>query len=155
MRDGFQAQRLVYFVAGLSASYMCLAPIVSGWPDLRPLWVTFAFWCGAISLICATALATRGAGDSFAAIGSGIIVALYACLVSLPVLVRLGYYHPQYRLVAAPSGALGRWRFVLDKPVLCLLLFSALASFVLSISSLLKRGKEEPPAQDASPGLAH
>jgi hypothetical protein len=44
---------------------------------------------------------------------------------------------------------------VLDKPILWLLLFSALASLVLSMSSLFRRGKQQPRAQDPSPGLAH
>lgn len=146
--------RLIYFTAGLCALYMSLAPMVSGLPDARPPWVILGFWCGTIFLIAAAVLGARGLGSRFAAIGSGVVVALYGCLVIIPMLSRLGYYHPQTHLVAAQEGALDRWRFVLDKPVFFILLFSAVVSLGLSIRSIVKDRKREQPLGERSPGLA-
>ena len=88
-----------------------------GLSNLRPLWVTIAFWCGAILLIVA-ALATQDIGSRMAAVGSSVIVALYCCLGMMPVLVQLGFYHLETRLVAAHEAPW--WRYDLDRPVLFL-----------------------------------
>ena len=142
--------RLVYLVAGLSALYMAIAPTISGVPSLRSAWVTTAFWCGAILLMVA-ALGTHDLVDNSALIGSSVIVALYGCLAMMPILARLGYYHLETRLVAMREPP--RWRFVFDKPVLFLLLFSALAALGLSLQGIVEYRKRER-SQHGSGSLA-
>ncbi len=130
------ASHLVYFLAGASALYIVFAPSLSGLPNFQPTWFTAALWCGAILLLAAS-LIVRDFGSRLAAVGSGIIVALYCCSLVLPILARLGYYHVETRLVAMPEPP--RWRFDLDKPMLILLLISVLVSLGLALRSLVKQ----------------
>ena len=130
------ASHLVYFLAGTSALYMVLAPKLSGLPNRQPTWFTAALWCGAILLLAAS-LVVWDLGSRLAAVGSGIIVALYCCLLVLPILARLGYYHIETRLVAMSEPP--RWRFDLDKPMLTLLLISVLVSLGLALRSVAKQ----------------
>jgi len=131
--------RLVYLFAGVCALYMALAPSMGSLPNSRPAWVTVACFSGAISLIVAAVLGTRSVGGYVAAIGSGTILALYCCNAAVLILIRLGYYRFQTRLVAGHESLADRWRFVLDRPVLYLLLLTALVSLALSFHSIGKR----------------
>jgi succinate dehydrogenase hydrophobic anchor subunit len=70
-----------------------------------------------------------------AAAGSGIIVALYAVFLIVPILIRYGYYHHEVRLVATHEAP--RWRYTFDKPMLILLLASGLISFFVGLQSVL------------------
>ena len=83
------------------------------------------------------ALATQDIGSRMAAVGSSVIVALYCCLGMMPVLVQLGFYHLETRLVAAHEAPW--WRYDLDRPVLFLLLFAALISLGISIQAIVVR----------------
>jgi hypothetical protein len=116
---------------------MAIAPIISGVPNSRSAWVTTAFWCGAILLIVA-ALGTHDLVNNSALIGSSVIVALYGCLAMMPILARRGYYHRETGLVAMCEPP--RWRFVFDKPVLVLLLFSPLQPSDYLFKELLSTG---------------
>src|SRR5690348_6750920 len=142
-------RRLVYFLAALCALYMWLAPRISSLPNSGPAWVSVAFFGGGLLLIVAALVGTRF-GSRMAAIGSGIIVGLYCWSVTVMFLIRLGYYHMETRLVAVQESAIDRWRLALDRPVLFLLLFTALASLALSLSSIGK--SEERSISDAKPG---
>lgn len=135
------ASHLVYFLAGASALYMVLANFLSDMPNSQPVWVTAALWCGAV-LLLASCLVTRKNGNRLAAAGSGIIVALYAFFLILPILMRYasgkscyGDYHFEGRLVATHEAP--RWRYTFDKPMLVLLLASGLISFFVALQSLL------------------
>jgi Na+/H+ antiporter NhaD/arsenite permease-like protein len=128
------ASRSVYFLAGASALYMVLAPFLSDMPNSRPAWVTAALGCGAV-LLLASCPVTRKTGSRLAAAGSGIIVALYAVFLIVPILIRYGYYHHEVRLVATHEAP--RWRYTFDKPMLILLLASGLISFCVALPSLL------------------
>ena len=75
---------LVYFLAGVSALYLVLAPRLSGLPNLQAGWVTAALWVGAILLLAAS-LIVREFGSRLAVVGSSIIVALYSCFMILVV----------------------------------------------------------------------
>ena len=133
---------LVYFLAGASALYQVLAPRLSGMPNLQPTWFTAALWCGAILLLAAS-LIVRDFGSRLAAVGSGIIVALYCCSLVLPILARLGYYHIETRLVAMIEPP--RWRFDLDKPIFILLLISGLVSLGLALRSVTRHRPHTTP----------
>ena len=130
------ASRFVNFLAGASALYVVLAPRLSDLPNLQPVWVTAALWSGAILLLVASLIA-RDFGSRLAAVGSCIILARYCCLAVLLILVQLGYYHFETRLVASHEAP--RWRYTLDKPILILLLVSALVSLGLALRSLVRQ----------------
>jgi hypothetical protein len=140
--------RFVYLLAGLAALYMAIAPALTGSPASWPHWITIAFWCAAIPMIAAAA-ETRAFGDRPAVIGSSIIIAIYGYFAMAPILLRLGYYHLEYRLVSVREFP--RWRYELDKPVLLLLLLTALISLGLSIQSIVASRNHKPP-RDASSG---
>ena len=127
---------LIYFLTGACALYPVLAPRLSGLPNLQPTWFSAALWCGAI-LLLATSLILRDFGSRLAAVGSGIILALYCCFLVLPILARLGYYHIETRLVAMPEAP--RWRYDLDKPMLIVLLISVLVSLGLALWSVARQ----------------
>ena len=126
--------RIIYFVAGVSALYVVLAPALSGLPNLQPVWLTVGIWCGAILLI-AGALGIHDFRFRLVAIGSTVVLALYGHLAILRILQRFGLYHVHTRLVTALEPP--RWRFTFDRPMFFLLLFSALVSFGLSIQSIV------------------
>jgi hypothetical protein len=140
--DGFQffalsgaklaVLRLIYVLAGLSSLYFVIAPAVSGVPDFKPVFVTTLFWCCAILFVVATFLAKRLLGYGLAVAAGLCIASLYFC----EVLVRVGYFRLDHRLVALPHD-IPRWRFTLDKPVFHLLLISTLISLVLSVLLLI------------------
>jgi len=90
---------LVYFLAGVSALYLVLAPKLSELPNLQAGWVTAALWVGAILLLAAS-LIVRDFGSRLAIFSSSIRVALYSCFMILPIVARLGYYHVESRIVA-------------------------------------------------------
>jgi hypothetical protein len=111
---------------------MVMAPFLSDMPNSRPAWVTAALWSGAVFLLV-SCLVTRKTGTRLAAAGSGIIVALYAVFLRVPILIRYGCYH-EVRLVATHEAP--RWGYTFDKPMLVLLLASGLISFFLALKSL-------------------
>lgn len=126
------ALRLIYFLSSILTLYFVIAPIISRVPRSGPAWGTAVFWCGAIFFVAATLLAKSPLGYGLAVAGGLCISSLYLCQV----LVRLGYFRVQYRLVA-PAHEIPRWRFTLDKPLFLLLLISTLASLVLSVPLLI------------------
>lgn len=124
--------RLIYLLAALSSLYFVIAPTVSRVPDFKPVFVTTLFWCGAILFVVAAFLAKRLLGYGLAVAAGLCIASLYFC----EVLVRLGHFRVEHRLVALPHD-IPRWRFTLDKPVFHLLLISTLISLVLSVPLLI------------------
>src|ERR1700736_2942881 len=125
--------RVIYLLAGISALYMALVPMLSDIPNLRPAWFTVSIWLGAIFLILASLHRIQSRASRLAVIGSCFIVALYGCQAIMPLLIRLGYYRVEDRLVASHQSAFDRWRFILDRPVFYILFLSAFASLFISV----------------------
>lgn len=96
-------RRVTYFVAGLCALYMWLAPRISSWPNSSPAWVSVAFFSGALCLIVA-ACAGKRLESRVAAIGSGIIAGLYCWSATIMILIQLGCYHVETRPRCSAPG---------------------------------------------------
>lgn len=124
--------RVVSLVTSVLALYMVLAPALSALPNRQPLWLQTGFWSAAILLIL-SAFGTGSSGGRLALLGSSLVIAVYCCAALTLFLARIGYLHFRTRLVAAPEFP--RWRLTLDKPVLFLLLFFALATLGLALQS--------------------
>lgn len=126
------ALQVVCFLASISALYSLLAPTISGVPRFRPIWAIGVVCAAAVLFGGAIFLAKRPLGYGLALAGSLCILSLRVC----EVLVRLGYFRVEYRLVAL-SQDIPRWRFEFDKPVFVLLQISTFASLVLSVFLLI------------------
>ena len=84
-------RRVICFIAGLCALYMWLAPRISSWPNSSPAWVSVAFFSGGLCLLAAACSGKRS-GSRLAAIGSGVIVALYCWSATIMILIRRGTF---------------------------------------------------------------
>ena len=69
--------RAVYIIAGISALYMALSPLLSGYPG-RPVWNDALFFASAVCLIMA-ATVLRDKAQSYSALtGSGLVALVIA-----------------------------------------------------------------------------
>jgi hypothetical protein len=131
-----------YLVAGITALYVALAPVLSGLANRRPVWAHVLLWVSASFMLYAASQKNNRHGTWLAFVGSCIILGRFVYWQ----FVRLGYVHVTTRLIAVQEHSFDRWRLMLDRPMLFLLFVSSLLSFFLAVHNMfLRRAKVENP----------
>ena len=127
--------RAVYIIAGISALYMALSPLLSGYPG-RPVWNDALFFASAVCLIMA-ATVLRDKAQSYSALtGSGLVALVIAYWGALRLFRVVTHARIEWKAIAVQGTWFDQWRGSLERPVTYALLVSASVSLFLSIAAL-------------------
>ena len=138
------ALRLVSGSAGVCALYLALAPLLSGIPSARPLWMHVLLWTSAVCLLGAASLHAK-LSILFARLGSALVFLAFAGSWLAYTLARMGYLQVHVRLIAVRENWFEHWRLLLDVPLRALLLVLSVACFVLALRRRHDSGPADTP----------
>jgi hypothetical protein len=125
-------RRFVYFVAGITCTYLCVSPLFSGMPNTRPAWVEVVFWASALCLLIAAIHRPGKIATVFALSGSGVVFAVVFLW-----LMGVAPFQSHVQLVAVHETWFDQWRLLLDRPLFILFAISTLLSLGISLRQLV------------------